>query len=253
MTTGSLRPLVMLDMDETLLHSIENNKDNYIKRAKVNRDHSIKRYASGDFRAAQGLERVADEYDAIVAAYDRVKTSKRYISIPNPEAEVAIAFLASSADICIFTAAEREYALEALTNCNLTRFFGSSLAEQDKRVICLDEPHDLVNRTNRPWVLIDDLQAIAKIRDVYPKADIETCAELVVRVEPFTTKNLVTGNGLVAAAQEALRRVTSPAWGVRCPTSGKRTARQNPQQTLTTPQGVSLSFCCAEHKRDFKL
>jgi hypothetical protein len=248
-----MRPLVMLDMDETLLHSVENNKENYVKREHDHREHSIRRYVKGDIKAAQGLERIADEYAAIVAAYARVRPSKQYISIPNPEAETAIALLAASADICIFTAATREYAIEALTNSNLIRFFGSSIAEQDRKVICLDEPHEMRNSTNRPWALIDDLQALGKVREVYPKASIETCAELVVRVEPFTVKNLRTGNGLVVAAQEALRRVTSPAWGVRCPTSGKRTARQNPPQTLTTASGVNLSFCCAEHKRDFKL
>jgi hypothetical protein len=100
--------------------------------------------------------------------------------------------------------------------------------------------------------LIDDTPAVGKVRMIYPQASLDVCNELVVRVVPFNFKSINIGNNLVEAAQEALRRVTSPGWGVRCPTSGKRTARQNPPQTKRTSAGVNLSFCCAEHKNNFK-
>ena len=270
-----MRPVIMFDMDETLLHTVcstSESKSAYQEakeRADANREAAIKGYTSGSansIKMAEARNKLAEQYESLANALlfapvldKQFSANKDCRVVINPEALTAIATAAQHADIVIFTAASRDYAEDALEKTGLLKFFQkpeSTSRDWTKNkipnnVFCLDESPNMMNTTNTPWVLIDDTPAIGKVKQVYPQSTRDCWQQMVVQINPFNEFNAALGNGLLLAVNEALNRVTSLDWGKRCPISGKSTAVSNPSDRLTSVKYPKLRYCCADHKNKY--
>lgn len=256
-----MRPVIMFDMDETLLHTYCSSsesmsaEDEVKATASKNREAAIKGYvegSAGKIKMAEARNRLADQYEALAHALSKApKLDAKYSAnkdcrvLINPEAMTAISSAAQFADIVVFTAATREYAEDALAKVGLSQFFIYPAPGNSRKIInnvfCLDENPDLINTTNTPWVLIDDTPAISKVKQVYPESKSESWQDMVIQVNAFNEFNVVAGNGLLAAVSEALKRVTSIDWGKRCPISGKRTGMMGSTNPARANQFSALS------------
>lgn len=181
------RPVVFLDLDETLISSFSpiglTQVENLLEKAwtKPPTEFNLKAVERSQIRVTQ-----------IKNAF----TIDDLMVIVRPDAQAAIDYLSTFAEVHVFTAASLEYAHAVINGTGLKFREGEgkvySLREQDL---------DMTWAAGRRWVLLDDTIAHAKVRLL---RDLDTDVR-VIQVDPLNLGSRC--EPLMIYAREAARRL----------------------------------------------
>lgn len=186
--TDNARPIVFLDLDETLICSFETMTVTYAQAAY---DRAMLKQHSPSNEHARRRARI--RLDQLKSA---VPVSSKYMAIVRPDAQEAIDFLGAFAEIHIFTAADAEYASAV---CKVAGF---KFKPGEGRIFTLRNPGlDMRWAIHRPWVLLDDTPGFAKITFL-EDLNFET---RVIQVDPLDLGDECLP--LMGYAKEAARRL----------------------------------------------
>jgi hypothetical protein len=180
------RPLVFLDLDETLISSFSpidlGVAENLLEKAwtKTPTEFNLKVVERSQIRVNQ-----------LKAAY----TIDDLMVIVRPDAQEAIDYLSSFAEVHIFTAASYEYASAIVSGVGL------KFKPDEGRIYSLRDGPDMTWAAGRRWVLLDDTQAYAKIRAL---RDLDVDVRVIL-VDPLNLGSRC--EPLMVYAREAARRL----------------------------------------------
>ena len=181
------RPLVFLDLDETLVSSFSpiplEQVEGLLEKAwaKPPTEFNLKVVERSQIRVTQ-----------IKNAY----TIDDLMVIVRPDAQAAIDYLSTFAEVHVFTAASSEYAHAVLNGTGL------KFSEGEGRVYSLREQDlDMTWASGRRWVLLDDTMAYAKVRLL---RDLDVNVR-VIQVDPLNLGSRC--EPLMIYAREAARRL----------------------------------------------
>jgi len=180
------RPIVFLDLDETLISSFSpvelSQVEKLLEKAwnKPPTTFNLKNVELNQMRVTQ-----------VKNAF----TIDDLMVIVRPDAQAAIDYLSTFAEVHIFTAASMAYA-EAIVSG-----VGLKFAEGEGRIYSIRDEPDMTWAAGRRWVLIDDTQAYAKIRALRD-LDVEV---RVILVDPLNLGSRC--EPLMIYAREAARRL----------------------------------------------
>jgi hypothetical protein len=180
------RPIVFLDLDETLISSFSPVELTQVERllekawTKPPTEFNLKNVERSQIRVNQ-----------IKAAF----TIDDLMVIVRPDAQAAIDYLSTFAEVHIFTAASMAYA-EAIVSG-----VGLKFKPDEGRIYSLRDEPDMSWAAGRRWVLIDDTQAYAKIRAL---RDLDVDVRVIL-VDPLNLGSRC--EPLMIYAREAARRL----------------------------------------------
>lgn len=144
-------PVILVDLDETLIHTIPWYRGNPLPQLEQ-QVRELKHMR--DYETADELEKfVTLMRSAPTIALDGLD----YTITLRPSAKAFLREANKVGTVALFTAAHRDYAEAALKATGLRKYIGSVYTTRD-----LPNPYELVQ--GRPWVLVDDLYNIEKVR-----------------------------------------------------------------------------------------
>jgi hypothetical protein len=180
-------PIVFLDLDETLVCSFEPMTVTYAQAAY---DRAMLKPQTPFNDSLRTRSRIRLEQ-----LKSAVRVSSEFMAIVRPDAQKAIDFLGTFAEIHIFTAADAEYAAAV---CTAAEF---KFKPGEGRIFTLRNPGlDMRWAIHRPWVLLDDTPGFAKITFL-EDLDFES---RVIQVDPLDLGDECLS--LMDYAKEAARR-----------------------------------------------
>jgi hypothetical protein len=144
-------PVILVDLDETLIHSISWFRgDPILYKIQHIRELKLMR----DFATAATLE----QFVALMQSAPTIMLSGMKATVTvRPGVKAFLHTANEVGTVAVFTAASRDYAEAVLQATGLRKYIGPVFTTND-----LPNPYDIVK--GRPWVLVDDLQNIAKVR-----------------------------------------------------------------------------------------
>jgi hypothetical protein len=214
------RPLIFIDLDETLWASRMQNGWNMLQQAEWELAHTTQKMEVSNDRIAALLARRIPSIQREIEQAREAETIQfgdvTYDFVVNPYAEAVLAELAKYGELCVFTAAKRDYAEGALHAFGLARYFKRlystrdalndwSVLEKGRRFVLLDDAQGASRKL--AWAL----KIIATPNDDLPEGvGDQLRANHIAKVDPpFTWGS--DGIGLPKAAQRAILLLRTPA------------------------------------------